>query len=311
MSTADELRPAATAADYRLGTPTWCPGCGDYGVLRALQKAAAELQLVPEQTVLVGGIGCSGKLAYYFRAYAFHGVHGRALPLATGIKLANPRLTVLVAGGDGDGYGIGLGHLLHAMRRDVDLTYIVMDNHIYGLTKGQYSATSRKGFRSRSSPGGSTEEPVHPLELALAAGCGFVAQGFAGDPDQLSHLLVNAIRYPGFALVNVLSPCVTFNHEDTYDHWQNALVNLDVADGVDPDGRPTWDRWGALQRVAAAQGLVRGVIYQRPVDSQSTPCAKAGQAAGNGRDSDLCPVQWPGRGLTLDEQEEYLARFAS
>ncbi|MGI6127817.1 MAG: thiamine pyrophosphate-dependent enzyme, partial [Planifilum sp.] len=175
----------ATIKDFRTNNrPTWCPGCGDYAVLSSLQKACADLGLEPEEVVLVSGIGCSGKISQHFGSYGFHSLHGRALPTAQGVKLANQDLTVIAAGGDGDGYGIGMGHFVHAVRRNVDLTYIVMDNHIYGLTTGQLSPTSDRGFKSKTSPQGSAEEPVKPVETAIVNGASFVAQAFSGDVKQ-------------------------------------------------------------------------------------------------------------------------------
>ncbi len=235
---------------------TWCPGCGDFGVVRAMQMAMVELGLHPHQVVAVTGIGCSGKFNYYFGANGFNSLHGRSLPVAQAIKIANKNLTVIAAGGDGDGYGIGIGHFIHACRRNVDITYVVMDNHIYGLTTGQTSPTSDKGFVTKTTPYGAAEWPIRPLELALAAGCGFVAQGFSGDVKQLSRLFVEAIRHKGFSLVNVFSPCVTFNKVQTYDFYRKSLTNLD-----ETDHDPT-DWVAAMKLVRETEGLVRGVIYK-------------------------------------------------
>ncbi len=195
----------AKVADFKAARPTWCPGCGDFGVLNALTRAVADLGLEPEEVVVVSGIGCSGKISQYFGSYGFHGIHGRALPIAQGVKLANRELTVIAAGGDGDGYGIGLSHVIHAIRRNVDLTYIVMDNHIYGLTTGQLAPTSDKGMKTKTSPYGSVEEPVRPLELALGQGCGFVAQAFSGEIHHMAEVFKKAIQHKGFSLVNVFS----------------------------------------------------------------------------------------------------------
>ncbi len=249
-----------TVMDYKqsiVEPSTWCPGCGDFPALAALQRACAGLGLSPDQVVVVGGIGCSSKAPSYFGAYGFHSVHGRAIPVATGIKLANRDLTVVVFGGDGDGYGIGLSHFLHTVRRNIDLVYMVMDNHIYGLTTGQASPTSRKGMKTKTSPYGTAEYPVRPLETALAAGASFVAQGFSGDVKQLTRLVEMAIKHRGFAYLNVLSPCVTFNREDTYDFWRENCVNLDDEPEYDPH-----DRTGAIRVVLQHEGLVRGLIYQ-------------------------------------------------
>lgn len=249
-----------TPAEFRSGIrPTWCPACGDYGVLTALQRAAASLDLDPDRTVVVTGIGCSGKLSSYFNAYGFHGIHGRVLPLAQGIKLANRELTVVAAGGDGDGYGIGGNHFLHACRRNVDITYLVMDNHVYGLTKGQASPTSDKGFRTVTSPEGTAEEPVNPLLLALAAGAGFVAQAFSGRPEHLATVVEYAIRHRGFSLVNIFSPCVTFNPDNTYDWYNKHLVDIAEMPGYDRT-----DRAKAMQLVLEKGGLVTGILYEDP-----------------------------------------------
>lgn len=258
----------ATAQEFRGAKPTWCPGCGDFAVLQAIQTALASTGQSPHETVVVSGIGCSGKMSQHLSSYGFHGLHGRSIPAATGIKLANHELTVIATGGDGDGYGIGLSHGLHAMRRNVDITYIVMDNNIYSLTTGQTSPTSRKGFKSKTSPTGSAEEPVRPLEMALAAGASFVAQGFSGDPKGLTRLVEEGIRHRGFALINVFSPCVTFNKVNTYDWFKERIVNLDELEGYDPT-----DKYVAARTVAEHDGLVVGVVYRedRPVYHEALP----------------------------------------
>ena len=246
-----------TPKDYRTNAaPWWCPGCGDFGVLRALQEAAAKLNLAPENVVLVAGIGCSGKIGDYFRSYSVHTVHGRTMPVATGIKLANRNLTVIAAGGDGDGYGIGLNHFIHAVRRNIDITYIVMDNHIYGLTKGQFSPTSAQGFKTTSSPAGTADRPVKPLQLALAAGVTYLAQAFSSYPDHMAEIIAEAIQHKGFSLVNCISPCVTYNKVNTYDFYKENLVNLDE----DPDYDPrNYDL--AVETVRKYDELVIGRIY--------------------------------------------------
>jgi len=237
--------------------PWWCPGCGDFAVLAALQRAATQLGLRPENVVLVAGIGCSGKIGDYFGSYNIHVLHGRTMPVAQGIKLANRNLTVIAASGDGDGYGIGLNHFIHAVRRNIDLTYIVMDNHIYGLTKGQYSPTSEKKFRTVTSPTGVYEQPIQPLVLALAAGATFVAQGFSSNVNQLTDLIMKAIRHKGFSLVNVLSPCVTFNKVNTYDFFRANLVDVGDGEGYDPH-----DREAAMRRITETGGLVTGLLFE-------------------------------------------------
>ena len=216
--------------------PTWCPGCGDFGTMNGMMKALAETGNRPDDTFIVAGIGCSGKIGTYMHSYALHGVHGRALPVGIGVKLANPELAVMVAGGDGDGYSIGAGHFIHAVRRNVDMSYVVMDNRIYGLTKGQASPTSREDFETATSPEGTHVSPVNPLALALAAGATFIAQTFASDSKRHTEVVKEAIEHDGFGLVNVCSPCVTFNDVDTYDYFRDAIVDVDET-GHDPGNR--------------------------------------------------------------------------
>src|SRR5881397_2408916 len=187
--------------------PDWCPGCGDFAVLNALTRALQILQLPPWEVLIVSGIGCSSNLPGYLSTYGYHGLHGRAVPVATGAKLANPELTVIVSGGDGDGYGIGVGHFIHAMRRNLDLTYLVMNNQIYGLTTGQASPTSEKGMKTKSTPiAGVIENPVDPISLALASGATYVARGFSGDVKGMSELVKNGITHHGFSLIDCMSP---------------------------------------------------------------------------------------------------------
>jgi 2-oxoglutarate ferredoxin oxidoreductase subunit beta len=204
-----------TPQDYKSELkPIWCPGCGDYGVVQAIYRALARVGRPPHEIAFVSGIGCSSRIPGYTTAYGFNSVHGRALPIAQGIKIARPELLVLVAGGDGDGFSIGGGHVAHAIRRNVDLTYIVMDNQVYGLTKGQLSPTSPRGLRTVSSPDGSLEDPVNPLLYVLGYGGRFVAQGTPADLAGLTQLIEEGIRYPGFAFINVQSPCVTYGSPD-------------------------------------------------------------------------------------------------
>lgn len=284
----------ATVQEFRGAKPTWCPGCGDFAVLQAMQTALANTGRTPHETVVVSGIGCSGKTSQYLKAYGFHGLHGRSIPAATAIKLVNHELTVIATGGDGDGYGIGLSHSLHAMRRNIDITYIVMDNNIYGLTTGQVSPTSRKGFKSKTSPNGSAEDPIRPLELALAAGASFVAQGFSGDPKGLARLFEEGIQHRGFALINVFSPCVTFNKVNTYEWFRESLVNLDQVEGYDPT-----DRYGAARVVGEHDGLVLGVVYreERPVYHEALPAVSE------------TPIAQMAIDLPTDERYRILASF--
>ncbi|MFO7171357.1 MAG: 2-oxoacid:ferredoxin oxidoreductase subunit beta [Bacillota bacterium] len=250
----------ASLAEFKTAEKSWwCPGCGDFGVLAALQKALVELGIEPENVVIVAGIGCSGRIGNYIYSYNFHTTHGRTMPVALGVKLANRNLTVIATGGDGDGYAIGMGHFLHAIRRNPDITYIVMDNHIYGLTKGQTSPTSDPGFKTKTTPQGNLERPVRPLQLAIAAGATFVAQGFSSNQKQLVRIFKEAITHKGFALVNTISPCVTFNRVNTYDFYREALVDLDE----DPNYDPT-DRVAAMRKLMETDELVTGIVYREP-----------------------------------------------
>ena len=207
--------------------PIWCAGCGDFGVLSALYKAMAMCNLDPDNTVIVSGIGCSSRLPGFVETYGFHGVHGRALPIATGIKIANSKLNVIAVGGDGDGYSIGGGHFPHMARRNLDITYLIMNNNVYGLTKGQVSPTSMVPLASlqkpidpkrwKTTPFGMTEESINPMALAIAWDVSFVGRGFSYKPNPLAELLAKAIQHKGFALIDVFSPCPTFNQDQTDD----------------------------------------------------------------------------------------------
>lgn len=207
--------------------PDWCAGCGDFGVLSCLQKAAAEMGLQPHQMLTVSGIGCSSNLPGFLNVYGMHTLHGRALAVATGAKLANHELTVVVTGGDGDGYGIGGNHFTHTARRNVDLTYLVMNNQIYGLTTGQVSPTSCEGMKTKSTPFGSVERPVNPITAAIMNGATFVARGFSGNGKQLTELIKQAIQHKGFSLIDIFSPCVTFNHDNDYPFFRERVKKLE------------------------------------------------------------------------------------
>jgi 2-oxoglutarate/2-oxoacid ferredoxin oxidoreductase subunit beta len=227
--------------------PDWCPGCGDFSVLAALQAALLELELAPHQLCVVSGIGCSSNLPGFLNTYGMHTLHGRSLAVATGLKLANHELTVICTGGDGDGYGIGGNHFVHTMRRNVDLTYIVMDNQIYGLTTGQVSPTSVKGMKTKSTPHGSVENPINPIPMAIVGGATYVARAFSGKQRHMIEMMKGAIQHKGFALVDVFSPCVTYNKNNTY-QWFNPRVRPLEEQGHDPtDFHQALDRglqWG-------------------------------------------------------------------
>ncbi|HSF17464.1 MAG TPA: 2-oxoacid:ferredoxin oxidoreductase subunit beta [Vicinamibacteria bacterium] len=207
--------------------PDWCPGCGDFGLLNAVQKALAELGRRPHEVLCVSGIGCSSNFPGFINTYGMHTLHGRALAVATGAKFANHELTVIATGGDGDGYGIGGNHFAHTARRNVDLTYLVMNNQIYGLTTGQVSPSSSLGMKTKSTPFGNLERPVNPITSSIMNGATYVARGFSGHGKQLVTLIREAILHKGFSLVDVFSPCVTFNHDNTYDFFRGRIKKLE------------------------------------------------------------------------------------
>lgn len=263
MDTTHGSNGAATLApkDFNSGLkPIWCPGCGDYGVLQGLYRALAAIGRPPHEIAFVSGIGCSSRIPGYTTAYGFNSVHGRALPIAQGVKLANPELLVIVAGGDGDGFSIGGGHVAHAVRRNLDLTYLVMDNQVYGLTKGQLSPTSPRGLATITSPYGSLEAPINPLLFVLAYGAGFVAQATPADMPGMTAILEEAIRYPGFSFVNVQSPCVTFGEEDQQMKAHKSRLRTLASLGHDPT-----DHAAALERARSyGTELLTGVFYRDP-----------------------------------------------
>ncbi|TAK20830.1 MAG: 2-oxoacid:ferredoxin oxidoreductase subunit beta [Chloroflexota bacterium] len=227
--------------------PDWCPGCGDYGVLNALKQAIAELGLYPHEVMTISGIGCSSNLPGYINTYGMHTLHGRSVAVASGAALANHEMKTIVTGGDGDGYGIGGNHFVHAMRRNLDLTYIVMNNQIYGLTTGQTSPTSLKGMKTKSTPHGSVENPINPIPMAIVAGATYVARGYTGQIKHLVGLIKGGIMHKGFSLIDVFSPCVTFNHDNTHDFFKQRTYKLEDR-GHDPrDFHAAMDegyRWG-------------------------------------------------------------------
>ncbi len=242
--------------DYKSNVkPIWCPGCGDFAVLNAMMRAFAELDWNHEDIVVASGIGCSSRFPAFLKTYGFHGVHGRALPLATGIKLGNPALHVIAVGGDGDGFSIGGGHFPHAARRNIPLPYVMMDNSIYGMTKGQPSPTSLPGLRVKASPYGSLEPPLNPLVMSLAAQATFVARAFSGELKQLIAILIEALQHPGFAFVQVLSPCVTYNTNYTYDYYRKLTAPL-------PEEHDTSDWLSAMRWASDPQKQYLGIFYR-------------------------------------------------
>jgi 2-oxoglutarate ferredoxin oxidoreductase subunit beta len=214
----------------------WCPGCGNFGILNAVKKALVDLQLPPHKLLFVSGIGQAGKFPHYLKCSLLNELHGRALPAAAAAKLVNPEMTVIAEGGDGDGYGEGGNHYLHAMLRNVDFTYLVHNNQVYALTKGQTSPTSDQGYVSKTTPGGA-REPLNPLAVAVACNASFVARGYAGDIPYLSKIIGAAIQHKGFALVDILQPCVSFNRVNTYEFFQKRVYKLEDETGYDPANR--------------------------------------------------------------------------
>ena len=250
---------------------TWCPGCGNFGILSAFKSALAELNLEREQVVVVSGIGCHGKIADYVNVNTFHGIHGRVLPVATGIKLANPDLAVFGFSGDADCYDEGWDHFCHAVRRNIDVTLIVHNNMILGLTTGQTTATSQAGFRSKSTPFGSTVPPLNPIAHALVSNGSFVARGFAGDPKHLQKLIVEAVRHKGFNYIDVFQPCVTFNYLNTYDWFRQRVYKLEDT------GHDVTDRQKALEKSFEwGERIPIGIFYkdERPTFRDNLPHVK-------------------------------------
>ncbi|MFQ5524716.1 MAG: thiamine pyrophosphate-dependent enzyme [Thermoanaerobaculia bacterium] len=253
--------------------PDWCPGCGDFGVLKSLKEAILELGIQPHDVLVVSGIGCSSNLPGFIRTYGVHSLHGRALPVATGAALANHDLHVIAVGGDGDGYGIGMAHFIHAMRRNLNLTYIVMDNEIYGLTTGQASPTTLEGHKTKSTPRGNVEKPIQPLALALATGATYVARAFSGEPKHMSQLVSAAIDHRGFSLIDVFSPCVTFNKLNTYGWFKERLYKLEE------QGHDTNDFMAAMEKsLEFGEQIPIGLLYQdeRPIYDDSEPVLQRG-----------------------------------
>ncbi len=245
------------AKDFRSTLePVWCTGCGDFGVLKGLTSALSDLEIAPERLAVISGIGCSSRLPGYTRSYAFNSIHGRALPIASGLKFARPEITTVVVGGDGDGFSIGLGHIPHAIRRNVDITYAVLDNGIYGLTKGQASPTSSEEFKRDRGLAGVEERPLNPLLLVLSSGCGFVARTHAGNLPHLREMFRAAIEYRGFSFLHVLAGCVT------YQGPSYAETIYQRCDMLPADHDPT-DLSHAME-IVRQERFALGVIYRRP-----------------------------------------------
>lgn len=236
--------------------PDWCPGCGDFAILNGLKAAVSEAGLAPHNTLVVSGIGCSSKLPHWIKCYGFHTLHGRTLPVAQGARMANHEMNIIVISGDGDGYGIGMGHLMHAMRRNMRMSVIVHNNQTYGLTTGQTSPTSDLGYKSKSTPMGNVEVPVNPMALGIVGGATFVARAFAGDVKHMKMVFARALKHNGFALVDVYQPCVTFNKVNTYDFFREKTYKLE-----DEAHNPA-DRGAAMVRAMDHERLAIGVFFE-------------------------------------------------
>ncbi|HPQ81162.1 MAG TPA: 2-oxoacid:ferredoxin oxidoreductase subunit beta [bacterium] len=261
-----------TLNDYGNYETAWCPGCGNFALLDCMKKALVASDISPHELCLVSGIGQAAKAPHYLNANVFNGLHGRALPAATGIKLANPELKVVVESGDGCSYGEGGNHFINAIRRNIDITLVVHDNQVYGLTKGQASPTSEEGFVTKAQPGGVVEEPFNPVEVAVGLKAGFVARSFTGMPEHVSEMITRAIAHPGFSLVDVLQPCVTFNKVNTFAWYKKRCRPL--PDGYDPKD------WEAAAKAAGEWGdaIPVGVIYigNRPAFCSRVQALSAG-----------------------------------
>ena len=256
--------------DYKGKTPAWCPGCGNFGILKAFKDAMVELGKEPHQLTIVSGIGQSGKFPHYVKCNTFNGLHGRTLPVATGIRLANHEMLVIAVAGDGDCYGEGGNHLMHAMRRNINVKLFVHDNQIYGLTKGQPSPTSMEGMITKNQPFGVFSEQLNPMALAVSLDCSFVARGFAGNTEHLKELMKEAVLHKGFSLLDILQPCVTFNKINTYDWYKQRVYN------IEPEYNPE-NRIEAFKKALEWEDRIPlGVIYKnkRPVLEERIPAIK-------------------------------------
>jgi 2-oxoglutarate ferredoxin oxidoreductase subunit beta len=260
----------STLEDYKGQTPAWCPGCGNFGILKAFKDTMVELGIEPRQFTVVSGIGQAGKLPHYLKCNTFNGLHGRTLPVATGLRLSNHEMLVIAVAGDGDCYGEGGNHLIHAMRRNINVKLFVHDNQIYGLTKGQASPTSLEGMITKNQPFGVFSEQLNPIALAIAIDCSFVARGFAGDMGHLKELMKAAILHKGFSLLDILQPCVTFNKINTYEWYKQRVYH------VEPEYNPE-DRIEAFKKALEwGERIPTGIIYKnhRPVLEERVPVIK-------------------------------------
>lgn len=270
--------------DFQGYFPTWCPGCGNFGIWAALKAAFTKLGFSPDEFAIIYGIGCSGNMNDFLWANSFHALHGRAIPVAVGVKLANHKLPVVVVAGDGDCYGEGGNHLLHAARGNHDITVVIHDNRVYGLTTGQVAPTALTGFKAKSTPSGIIETPVNPLALALTQGATFVAQGFSGEINHLTDLIADGINHRGFSLINVFQPCITFNHVTTYPWYRERVYKLDENNHNPADKKKALDK-----SMETEDKLPIGIIYkeERPVYTDSLPQLKEEILINSGFKADL------------------------
>lgn len=246
--------------------PTWCPGCGNFGIWGALKNSYAKMGWSPSDFAVVFGIGCSGNMSDFIKCYGFHSLHGRALPNAVGIKIANHKLPVIAVVGDGDCYGEGGNHFIHTARGNHDISVVVHDNRVYGLTTGQVAPTAEKGYKSKSTPDGIIEVRLNPLALAITQGATFVAQGFAGDIPGLTQMLIDSYNHKGFSVVNVLQPCVTFNKVNTYMYYREHTYTLDASHNP-------MDKMAAITKSMDNEKIPLGILYkeERKTYEQSLP----------------------------------------
>ena len=257
--------------------PTWCPGCGNFGILNAIKMALAEQNIAPHEIVVVTGIGCGSKLPHYMKVNGLHTIHGRPVVVATGARLANHGIQIMTVHGDGDGYGMGLAHLAHAARRNIGIVDVAQNNRVYGLTKGQYSPTSDPGMRTPTSPEGAIDRPVPPLALAITMGATFVSRGYPGDLRHLAWVIGQALQHPGYALVDVLQPCVTFNRPSAYDFYNPRVYKLEDVGHDVTDKTAAWERafeWG--------DRIPIGIFYIEkgtPSYEEQVPALRAGPLA--------------------------------
>lgn len=266
---------AAKTKEWRDELPTWCPGCGHFTALQGLYEAVKELKISSQNFIVVSGIGCSGRFPFFIKGFGFHSLHGRAIPTATGIKIANPDLTVVVVGGDGDGVGIGGGHFPHAARNNLDITYILLDNSIYGLTKGQISPTSPLGMRGGTSPYGNISRPLNPTTLSLAYGSTFVARVFSRDREKVSRTITQAIRHKGFSFIHDLSPCIEFNKLITYKSLVDSVDEL-------PKNHSTDNRSKAMHLSENVDPIYLGIFFREKIPTFGQNVQKVKNSFGKG-----------------------------